>query len=134
MIIMNHEYKDLKQIKEKLRSIILHLSSCNLGLLMMLMKLQELNILLHENLKQIKEKLRWHVCFHASFSFRLPVTIMNHEYKDLKSIREKLRSHVCFQKSILNFAKMCVWLQKDTLFFLLYLLYLSVSSNERYGT
>ena len=56
MIIMNHE--DLKQIKEKLRSIIYFHTSFNLGLLMMIMKLQELNILLYEDLKQIKEKLR----------------------------------------------------------------------------
>ena len=61
---MNHE--DLKQIKEKLRSIIYFHTSFNLGLLMMIMKLQELNILLYEDLKQIKEKLRSH--FHASFN------------------------------------------------------------------
>ena len=76
---MNHEYKDLKQIKGKLRSIIyLHAS----------LKLQELTILLYEDLlkKQIKAKLRSHVYFHASFNFRLPIIIMNHEYKDLKQI------------------------------------------------
>ena len=33
-------------------------TSFNLGLLMMIMKLQELNVLLYEDLKQIKEKLR----------------------------------------------------------------------------
>ena len=53
---MNHE--DLKQIKEKLISMIYFYTSFNLELLMMIMKLQELNILLYENLKQIKEKLR----------------------------------------------------------------------------
>ena len=53
---MNHE--DLKQIKEKLISMIYFYASFNLELLMMIMKLQELNILLYENLKQIKEKLR----------------------------------------------------------------------------
>ena len=53
---MNHE--DLKQIKEKLISMIYFYTSFNLELLMMIMKLQELNILLYENLQQIKEKLR----------------------------------------------------------------------------
>ena len=53
---MNHE--DLKQIKEKLISMIYFYASFNLELLMMIMKLQELNILLYENLKKIKEKLR----------------------------------------------------------------------------
>ena len=39
-----------------------------------------------------------------------------------------MRSNVHFQKSILNVAKMCIWLQKGSLSFLLYVQYLSVSS------
>ena len=43
---MNHKYKDLTQIKEKLRSIIYLHASFNLRLLtIMIMKLQGLNIL-----------------------------------------------------------------------------------------
>jgi hypothetical protein len=43
----------------------------------MIMKLQELNILLYEDLKQIKEKFRSLVYFPASFNFRLQYD--NHE-------------------------------------------------------
>ena len=57
----------MKQSKEKLGPIIYFYTSFNLGLLMMVMKLQELNVLLYENLKQIKEKLR---------SFRIIVEFM----------------------------------------------------------
>ena len=55
---------------------------------MMLMKLEELNILVYESLKQIKEKLRLHVCLQVSFNLDY---LYHHEYKDQKQIKEKLR-------------------------------------------
>ena len=95
---MNHEYKDLKQNKEKLRSIIYLHASFNLGLLNNdNHEATRAQHTLYEDLKQIEERLRSNVYFQKSMLNVAKSYLSFLSYIPYLSVRYVLKCMICIK-------------------------------------